>query len=102
MGQGVWFIKYHPEKLPTAQERYVQETRRIIGVISKALEGKDWLVGDKCTYADLSFIAWFVDGPKYFGDHWKLDAESEFPNYHGWLGRMMEMASVRAAYEKRA
>lgn len=102
MGQGVWFIKYHPEKLPTAQERYVQETRRIIRVIDRALEGKEWLVGDKCTYADLSFIVWFVDGPKYFGEHWKLDAERELPNYYRWLQRMMERSGVQAASEKRA
>ena len=102
MGQGVWFIKYHPEKLPTAQERYVQETRRIIGVIDRALEGKEWLVGDKCTYADLSHIVWFVDGPKYFGEHWKLDAERVFPNYYRWLQRMIERPGVRAAFENRA
>ena len=102
MGQGIWFIKYHHEKLPTAQDRYIQETGRIMGVIDRALEGKEWLVGDKCTYADLSFIVWFVEGPKYFGEHWKLDTESEFPNYHSWIQRMMERPGVQATFGKRA
>ena len=32
--------------------------RRILGVLDTALEGKRYLVGDKVTIADLSFVAW--------------------------------------------
>ena len=32
--------------------------RRILGVLETALEGKKYLVGDKVTIADLSFVAW--------------------------------------------
>ena len=55
---GVWFSHAHLEKLPSAISRYRKEVRRILGVLESALEGKRFLVGNKVTIADLSFVAW--------------------------------------------
>lgn len=52
------FNVLHPEKVPSAIERYRNEVIRILGVLNTALEGKTWLVGDKCTFADLAFMPW--------------------------------------------
>ncbi len=52
-GQASWFLYFHHEQLPSAQERYKNEIKRVLGVLNKALEGKEYLVGDKCTIADL-------------------------------------------------
>ena len=52
-GQLSWFSFLHPEKLPSAIERYAKEMKRVLGVLDGALEGKQWLVGDKMTFADL-------------------------------------------------
>ncbi|CAL8576696.1 Transcriptional regulator ure2 [Xanthoria parietina] len=57
-GQCGWFNVLHPEKLPSAIERYSNEVKRVLGVLEQALRGKQWLVGDKCTYADLAFVTW--------------------------------------------
>jgi glutathione S-transferase len=46
-GQGAWFTKFHPEKLPSAQERYLNEIKRVVGVLDKHLQGREYLVGDK-------------------------------------------------------
>jgi glutathione S-transferase len=54
-------MNFHHEKLPSARERYVKEVERVIGVLNSVLEGKNWLVGDKCTYADLVFITLGLD-----------------------------------------
>ena len=59
-GQANWFNVAHPERLPSAIERYKNEIKRVTGVLERVLEGKEWLVGGKCTYADLAFIPWFV------------------------------------------
>jgi glutathione S-transferase len=48
----------HLEKLPSAISRYRNEVRRVLGVLNMALEGKKYLVGDKVTIADLSFVPW--------------------------------------------
>ena len=53
-GQAVWFSKYHAEKLPSAIERYVNELKRVLGVLEIELskpENKGWLVGDRITVA---------------------------------------------------
>ena len=56
-GQAAWFTWYHPEKIPSAVERYKNEIKRVLGVLNAVLEKQEWLVGGKCTVADLSFIS---------------------------------------------
>lgn len=55
-GQAAVFIMSHPEKLPSAIERYHKEMLRVLGVLESVLSKQEWLVGGKCTVADLSFI----------------------------------------------
>lgn len=55
-GQLGWFTDYHPEKVPSAIERYTNETLRILGVLDSVLSKRKWLVADKLTIADLSFV----------------------------------------------
>ena len=57
-GQAGWFKLFHPEKVPSALERYQKEILRVWGVLESVLSEREWLVGDKCTIADLSFIAY--------------------------------------------
>ncbi|EED20528.1 AAR2 family protein [Talaromyces stipitatus ATCC 10500] len=52
-GQATWFARFHPEKLPSAIDRYANEIPRVIGVIERALSKNsagNWLVGDKCLH----------------------------------------------------
>jgi glutathione S-transferase len=60
-GQKAWFERYHPEKVPSAIERYRNEIKRVIGVIDEHLrrQGTEYLVGDRATYADIMWIPWF-------------------------------------------
>lgn len=55
-GQAAWFNYFHPEKIPSAQERYKNEILRVLGVLNDVLSKQEWLVGGKVTIADLSFI----------------------------------------------
>ena len=57
-GQAVWFEKSHPEKVPSAVERYNNEIKRVFGVLDTVLSKQKYLVGDKVTIADLSFVPW--------------------------------------------
>ncbi|RYP83973.1 hypothetical protein DL770_005275 [Monosporascus sp. CRB-9-2] len=94
-GQAIWFSVYHPEKLPSAIKRYVDEMLRVTGVLEKALEKGDWLVGDKCTYADLSFIPWQRAVPKFAGE----DIYEKFPKVGAWMKRMESRPAVKKALE---
>ena len=57
-GQFAWFQNYHAEKSPSAIERYNNEIKRVFGVLDAVLSKQNYLVGDKVTIADLSFIPW--------------------------------------------
>lgn len=77
----------HPEKLPSAIELYSNEAKRVLGVLEHSLNGKQWLVGDKCTYADLSFVTW----------NDRMKPLTEFPNVEDWHNRMMSRESCETA-----
>ena len=55
-GQAGHFQRLHPEKIPSAIERYQKEIVRVFGVLDSVLAKQPWLVGDKCSVADLSFV----------------------------------------------
>ena len=75
-GQAGWFRNHHPEKLPSAIERYEKETRRVLGVLESVLSKQDYLVGGKITIADISFVS-FNDGlnPIMLGEDFNFEAE---------------------------
>jgi glutathione S-transferase len=71
---------------------------RVIGVLELGLErnGTGWLVGDKCTYADLSFVTWASVGEGLLGEIGRLEGFAEkYPKYTGWLKRLNEIEGVR-------
>lgn len=55
------FTFLHPEKVPSAIERYANEIKRVLGVLEGVLATKaesQWLIGDRITFADLAFVPW--------------------------------------------
>lgn len=87
-GQKAWFTMYHKEKIPSAIERYGNEIDRVTGVIDSHLvkQGTPYLVGDKCTYADLMFIPWCL-----LTDWMAPEVDlSKYKAYNAWLSRMKE------------
>lgn len=93
-GQKAWFSNFHHEKLPSAEARYAAEIRRVVGVIDSHLkkQGTPYLVGDKCTYADLAWVSWNAQLGWLVGD---LDVEKEYPAFDAWNKRLMERPAVK-------
>lgn len=103
-GQAYWFMNYHPEKVQSAIERYVNEAKRVTGVLDKWLSKqkelhKDnigdgpWLVGNKLSYADLVFIPWQKTAHKFYVEQgYDVDA---FPHAKEWLQRMITKEPVK-------
>jgi len=102
MGQAFWFKAFHPEKIPSAIERYEKETLRVLSVIDDHLKATNqkWLVGDKCTYADISFVTWFlnVDFATGKGSAWKED----YPVMSEWLDRLHARPAVKKIIDWKA
>ena len=59
-GQIGFFHKFagkdYEDKRP--RDRYVGETRRLMGVLDKRLEGRAWMMGDTYTIVDMAIFPW--------------------------------------------
>jgi glutathione S-transferase len=90
-GQANHFSRYAPEKIEYGINRYVNETRRLYGVLNKHLldSGKPYLVGDKCTIADIAHWGWIAAGG------WAGVNVDEFPELKKWEERMSERPGVQ-------
>lgn len=95
-GQAGWFARFAPERIPLAIERYGREIRRVTSVLDGVLKNREWLVGDKCTYADLAFMPWQRWAKRYASNPETLD--EEFPHAAAWFKRLSERSSVKKAF----
>jgi GST-like protein len=57
-GQYGHFNVYAPEKIPYAIERYTNEARRLLGVLDKQLQGREFICGNDYTIADMACYPW--------------------------------------------
>ena len=107
-GQAYWFKKYHDEKVPSAVERYVNEAKRVTGVLDKWLSKQKeangenlgdgpWLVGNKLSYADIAFIPWQAAANMAFGED-GFDV-AEFPHAKEWFERMTSKETIKAVLD---
>ncbi|KAK5633117.1 hypothetical protein RRF57_008831 [Xylaria bambusicola] len=113
-GQFVWFALIHPEKLPSAIERYRKEAERVRSVLDLHLSrragetqgarvaDKDvWLVGDKCTVADLSWFIWEQIINFAFGRFDVQIEKGKYPHYEAWYKKIEERPSAQQAIQRR-
>lgn len=119
----MWFWKFHPERvssnldarhiyniadfsippqIPSALDRYVNEIHRVNGVLETILNGKDFLVDNKFSYADISFTVWYPlldwmssEVPELQG--WR----EKYPNVARWQKTIRERPSVIAAFSEK-
>lgn len=93
------------ESPESAKLRYGREIKRVAGVLNGVLAKSEWLVGDKCTYADLAFTAWNSQLPLVMSnrkgkeDEWKPD---EFKHFTRWQNACMSRDSVKKALQHQA
>ena len=57
MGQANVFTRYFPEHIPSAIDRYLRESRRLLEVLDGRLAREEWLAGDY-SIADIANFAW--------------------------------------------
>jgi len=101
-GQAVWFGNFHTEKLPSAVKRYRDIVFKVFNTLNTHLEGKTYLVGEKCTIADLSFLTWDALLPRVLAEDYKpADIEKSYPNYAAWNKRLMERPAVKKVFADR-
>lgn len=58
--QGLFRFKFLTP-VPEAKAFYMQNMLKMYGILNKELSGTEWLVGGKCSAADLSFVSFQVN-----------------------------------------
>ncbi|QNK03397.1 glutathione binding-like protein [Dyella telluris] len=92
LGQNHHFNRYAPEKIPYAIDRYVNETRRLYGVLDKRLDGRAFIAGKDYTIADMAAYPWIVP---YENQGMTLE---EFPHLKAWFEAIRERPATKRAY----
>jgi GST-like protein len=92
LGQNHHFNRYAPEKIPYAIDRYVNETRRLYGVLNKRLEGRAFIAGKDYSIADMAAYPWIVS---HEAQGMSLE---DFPQVKRWFESIRERPATLRAY----
>lgn len=82
-GQAVHFQHAAPEKLSYAINRYRREVERHYEVLDLHLKGRDFIVGEKFSIADISAWGWLDKAPRVLPG--EPAAIAAFPNLQRWF-----------------
>lgn len=87
-GQNHHFNHFAKEKIPYAMERYLNETKRLYGVLNKRLGESDYVAGDY-SIADMAIFPWI----RYH----ELQGQNldDFPNIKRWFNQINQREAVR-------
>lgn len=95
-GQVGFFVKFggkdFEDKRP--RDRYTAESKRILGVLDRHLEGKQWMMGDTFTIADIAIFPW-VRGIKVFYQAEELVGLDQCANVNRVLAAFLERPAVK-------
>lgn len=92
-GQNHHFNIYAPEKIEYAQQRYLNETSRLYGVLNKHLKDREYIAGEY-SIADMACYPWVVPHENQGQDL------NDFPNLKAWFERIAARPATKRAYEK--
>lgn len=89
-GQFGHFYKYAGPKCdhPYPVERYKGETKRLLKVLDTRLEGREYLVGDAYSIADMATMPWVHGVSAFYKADDVLDLKS-FKNVKAWTERLI-------------
>ena len=76
------------------RDRYVAESRRLLGVLEGRLEGRDWIMGEDYTIADIASLGW-VRNLIGFYEAGDLVGFADFPCVAAWLERGLARPAVQ-------
>jgi GST-like protein len=93
-GQVGFFHKFagkeYEDKRP--RDRYINESKRLLGVLEQRLQGRQWIMGEQYTIADIAIFPWVRNLVDYYGAG-ELVGFDNFPN----VQRVLAAFSARPA-----
>lgn len=95
-GQLGFFYKFagkdYEDKRP--RERYVAESRRLLGVLEQRLTGRDWVMGSHYTIADMAIFPWVRNLVEFYGAG-ELVGWGDFPQVQRVLAAFVARPAVQ-------
>ena len=92
LGQNHHFSRFAPERIPYATNRYVEETKRLYGVLNKQLVGQDYVAGEY-SIADMAIFPWVL---RY---EWQGIDLADYPEVEKYMQRINARPAVQKALE---
>ncbi|MGY6122758.1 glutathione binding-like protein (plasmid) [Paraburkholderia strydomiana] len=83
--------KEYDDKRP--RDRYVAESKRLLGVLEQRLEGREWILGDQYSIADIATFPW-VRNLIGFYEAGELVGIEDFPNVRRVLAAFVARPAV--------
>jgi GST-like protein len=74
-------------------QRYVAESKRLIGVVEARLKGRQWIMDDDYSIADISMLGWIRALVGFYGAG-KLVEFDQFKKVAAWLERTLKRPAV--------
>ena len=95
-GQVGFFFKFAGREFEDKRplNRYRDESKRLLGVLETRLEGRQWIMGDEYTIADISLLGWVRNLVGFYGarEIVEFDALKHVP---AWLERGLARPAVQ-------
>ncbi|MGL1833917.1 glutathione S-transferase family protein [Rhodocyclaceae bacterium SMB388] len=89
LGQVHHFLRFAPELIPYAIDRYSKEALRIYGALNTRLGGRDWLAGQTYSMADIATFPWISR------HDWQGIDLKRFPEVNRWFEAIKARPAVQ-------
>jgi GST-like protein len=99
-GQVGYFHKFEGREIPDKRplERYRDESKRLLGVMEARLHGRQWIMGDDYTIADISMLGWVRNLIGFYGARELVDFD-RLKQVPTWLERGLARPAVQRGLE---
>ena len=90
LGQNHHFSQFAAEKIPYAIERYINETKRLYGVLNTQLTGQKYVAGEY-SIADMAILPWILSYA------WQQIQIDDYPYVKDYMQRLTARPAVQRA-----
>lgn len=90
LGQNHHFSRFAPERIAYATERYVNESKRLYGVLNKQLVGQEYVAGEY-SIADMAIFPWLLR------HDWQQINLEDYPEVSKYIERLNARPAVQKA-----
>ena len=89
LGQAHHFLRFAPEPVPYAMQRYRNEAARIYRVLDGRLREREWLAGGEYSIADIATFPWIAR------HEWQEIALDDYPAVRRWFDTIAARPAVQ-------